>query len=122
MDWNQLEQDAYALLDLTPHELYEFTHSEYTNMIMGYYSRRDRDLKDKQFLAWHCAVYVGMAFGGKELPKLEDIMKPSEPVHPTSAMTEEEKWNRARSTFLKLHMAGMHVPEETLIKYNIHKG
>ena len=122
MDWNQLEQDAYSLLSMTPHELYEYTHSEYTNIVKGYYSRREQDLRDMQYQAWHNAVYVGMAFGGKELPSLKDIMEKKEPVHPTSTLTEEEKWNRARSTFIRLHMAGMHVPEETLIKYNIQKG
>ncbi len=122
MDWNQLEQDSYSLLNMTPHELYEYTHSEYTNMVKGYHARRERELRDYQYQSWHNAVFVGMVFGGKELPSLSEIMDQKEQVHPTSMLTEEEKWNRARSTFIRLQMAGMHVPEETLIKYNIQKG
>ena len=119
MDWDKLERDAYSYLNLTPHELYEFTHREYTNMMEGYHLRREHELKDLQFQAWHNALYVGMAFSGKELPDLKELMANKEPETPLKPMSEEERWTQSRSTLIKLKQAGIHVPVETLKKYNL---
>jgi hypothetical protein len=92
-------------------------------MIKGYNMRRDLELKNLQYLAWHNASYVGMAFSGKELPSLQDIMKPPERITDTPVvLTEEERWAQSRSTVLKLMNAGFDVPDATLEKYNLKRG
>lgn len=72
-----LEQEAYAYLNLTPHEFYEFTPQEYSNMLIGYRTKREIELKDKQYQAWFNANFVGAMLGGQDIPSLEEIMKVS---------------------------------------------
>ena len=105
MDWDQLEVDAYAMLNLTPHELYEFTHREYTNMIKGYQVKYENELKKEQWNAWWIANYVGMSF--------------NKVVIPDEQLTEEQKYNKARNKWISIHKHGIEVPQSILDQYNI---
>lgn len=129
MDWDKLEQDAYSYLNLSPHDLYEFTHREYMNMMTGYNEKEmrvyEQQLKLQQFNAWHVAAYVGMSFNGDKLPDLNEILtKPlfeakDIPKQDNIELTEEQKFTQARNKWLNIKKAGIIIPPEILNQYNI---
>ena len=126
MDWDKLEKDAYGYLGLTPHEMYEFTHNEYTNMMNGYQFKKEESLKEEQFNAWHVAAYVGMSFAGNELPTIADILtKPLfgdnklSPPEDDTQLTEEQKFMKNRRKWMKVMILGIKVPDNILDEYSI---
>ena len=126
MDWDKLEQEAFAYLALTPHQLYEFTYNEYSNMISGYQIKREEELKKEQFNAWHIACYVGMSFNGTDLPNIGDIL--SKPLfehnklpEPESdkELTKDQLFLKRRTKWMKIIVMGVKVPDNIIDEYNI---
>jgi len=129
MDWDKLEQEAYSYLALTPHELYEFTYSEYSNMIEGYKMQKEDALKKEQFNAWHVAAYVGMSLSGNELPTIADILtKPLfgdnklPPAQDDSQLTEDQLFMKRRNKWMKIMLLGIKVPDNIIDEYSIKRG
>lgn len=114
---------------MKPEELYDTTPREYTNMIKGFTERQQQVYEQKlrvgQWTAWHIAAYVGSSFGGGDLPDLNDILtkpifKVDEPLPPELInLTEEQKYNKSRTTLMIAIQNGIPVSEELRIKYNL---
>jgi hypothetical protein len=125
MDWNQLEIDAFRDLNLTPHQLYEFTPNEYTNMLKGYQQQYEKQLKLGRWTAWHVSAYVGMSFGGEKLPDLEDLLnKPifdgtASPKDKPKELSEGELYNQSRNYVKAMIASGINVTDKVKKKYDI---
>lgn len=105
-----MEIEAYEHLGLTPHELYEFTPQEYTNMMKGSMKAKESSYRDLQYQAWYNASFVGMMLGGTKLPPLEEIMG----VKDSNKLDTQNKKLDNKSLIELALKRGLKVPKEII--------
>lgn len=96
LDFEEEFKIAVGEMNMNPHEFWALTYAEFMEMVDGYQRRKEQQLDELIYLAWHIAA-LNRYPGNKKLPSLKSLLKKSKGKN---EQTAEEMMAMAKSLTL----------------------